>query len=284
MLLDLRWRQAFTRLALWFDGAKPEKSSSSYRRLASIVGWQKDFGKGTQTVGVEVMAGGGYGWGIIPNYSRFFGGNSGSNFIYADPTSPAMLAFPKGPILRSYGVNQVTPGNSQAGSFGGTSYWHLNLNVTIPIPAWSRPLIPDETICKPTAGGGDRCETLAEFIKNQSGTTAKSFLTTVYKNKGLTKSEAEQKAAGELKGVSTIVGYIVDRANLYAFKPLIMADGGNVYGPGALSSQARFSVGGGVQFVLVTAKFEAGYLRSVPTFAGQGSGNFVVRLVFQNLF
>jgi hypothetical protein len=64
-----------------------------------------------------------------------------------------------------------------------------------------------------------RSENVKYEFKKQSGTTAKSFLTTIYKNNGLTKSEAEQKAADDLKGVSTIVGYIVDRANLYAFNP-----------------------------------------------------------------
>jgi hypothetical protein len=57
-----------------------------------------------------------------------------------------------------------------------------------------------------------------------------------------------------------------------------------VYGPDVSASPVRFSLGGGLQFVLVTAKFEAGYLRSVPTLAGQSTGNFVMRLTFQNLF
>lgn len=284
MLLDLRWLQSFTRLSLWFDAAVPEKPFSTYRRMASTVGWQRDFGRSTQSIGFEAVAGGGHGWGSIPNYARFFGGNSGSDFIYANPASPAMFGFPSGPILRSYGHNQLASLNATTASLGGTSYWYFNLNVAIPIPRVSRPLIPQERICFDTPDGSEKCLTISEIIKDQVSKSGKSFLTTLYKGKGLSKTEAEQKAGSDLKGISNIVGYIVDRANLYAIKPLVMTDGGNIYVPNVSSSPVRFSMGGGVQFVLVTAKFEAGYLRSVPTLAGQSSGNFVMRLTFQNLF
>jgi len=284
ILLDLRWLQSFTRLSLWFDGDVPEKPFSTYHRIASTVGWQRDFGRGTQSIGFEAVAGGGHGWGPIPNYARFFGGNSGSGFIYANPASPAILAFPAGPILRSYGHNQVASVNARTASLGGTSYWYFNLNVAIPIPPLSRPLIPRESVCFDTPDGNEKCLTIPEIIKDQVSKSGKSFLTTLYKGKGLSKTEAEQKAGSDLKGISNIVGYIVDRANLYAIKPLVMTDGGNVYAPDVSASPVRFSMGGGLQFVLVTAKCEAGYLRSIPTLAGQSSGNFVIRLTFQNLF
>lgn len=284
MLLDLRWLESFTRLSLWFDAAVPEKPFSNYHRIASTVGWQRDFGRGTQAIGLEAVAGGGHGWGSIPNYARFFGGNSGADFIYANPASPAMLGFPTGPVLRSYGHNQVASSNASGASLGGTSYWYVNLNVAIPIPPLSRPLIPRESICFDTRNGVEKCSTMSQIIKDQVSKSGKSFLATFYKGKGLSKTEAEQKAGNDLKGISSIVGYIVDRANLYAIKPLIMADAGNVYGPDVSASPERFSVGGGLQFVLVTAKFEAGYLRSTPTVAGQSTGNFVMRLTFHNLF
>jgi len=195
-----------------------------------------------------------------------------------------MLGLPTGPILRSYGQNQVASLNARTTSLGGTSYWYFNLNAAIPIPPLSRPLIPRENICFDTPDGNEKCLTIPEIIKDQVSKSGKSFLTTLYKGKGLSKTEAEQKAGSDLKGISNIVGYIVDRANLYAIKPLVMTDGGNVYAPEVSASPTRFSMGGGVQFVVVTAKFEAGYLRSIPTLAGQSSGNFVMRLTFQNLF
>jgi hypothetical protein len=284
MLLDLRWLQNFTRLSVWFDADLPERPFSTYHRIASTVGWQRDFGRGTQSIGFEALVGGGQAWGAIPNYSRFFGGNSGSDFIYANPASPAMLGFPTGPTLRSYGHNQLASLSASKASVGGTSYWYFNLSLAIPIPPLSRPLIPRDRICFDTPDGDEKCLAISEIIKDQVNKSGKSFLTTLYKGKGLSNTEAQRRAGSDLKGISNIVGYIVDRANLYAIKPLIMTDCGNVYGPDVSASPVRFSLGGGLQFVLVTAKFEAGYLRSVPTLAGQSTGNFVMRLTFQNLF
>jgi hypothetical protein len=44
------------------------------------------------------------------------------------------------------------------------------------------------------------------------------------------------------------------------------------------------ALGGGLQFNVVVAKFEAGYMRTVRRLPGDERGNFVVRLVFERLF
>ena len=43
-------------------------------------------------------------------------------------------------------------------------------------------------------------------------------------------------------------------------------------------------MGGGIQFTVVTARFEAGYMRTLNPSSGDDRGNFFLRLTFQNLF
>src|SRR5262249_20909741 len=56
------------------------------------------------------------------------------------------------PLIRSLGENQGGIGNSV---LGGTSYWHANVNLSIPVPAWSRPLIPHEWVARSAKRAGD---------------------------------------------------------------------------------------------------------------------------------
>jgi hypothetical protein len=54
--------------------------------------------------------------------------------------------------------------------------------------------------------------------------------------------------------------------------------------PGNLDNQTRYAIGGGLQLTIVVAKFEAGYMYGAKRIGGDPPGNFVMRLVFQNLF
>ena len=63
-----------------------------------------------------------------------------------------------------------------------------------------------------------------------------------------------------------------------------MFDAARINAPGSLDNRTRFAVGGGLQFTMVVARFEAGYLRTVRRLEGDSHGNFILRLVFQNLF
>jgi hypothetical protein len=61
-------------------------------------------------------------------------------------------------------------------------------------------------------------------------------------------------------------------------------DAARLSAPESSRSQTKFAVGGGIQFTIVIAKLEAGYMRSLRRLPGDDKGNFVMRLYFQNLF
>jgi hypothetical protein len=285
-----------SKIGVWVDGGSPETISGSYRRAASILAYAKDFEIADhQAISLEVLVGGGNSWGTVPLYSRYFGGNSLNNFLYESTDSRALSTMPEGPLLRSLGNGQATTltGTTQ---LGGTSYWHANANVALPISRWSRPLIPNVTIdglvkkdanCKlilDTDGNpipDDR--TLGQVLKSQ-GACSKNTLGKLFQKQGLSADEAKAKAEVELKDINSILAYLSDRANLVSVKPLVLFDAARLYNNGLQNTGVRYGVGGGFQLTVVVAKFEAGYVYGVRRFPGDAPGNFVVRLVFQNLF
>jgi len=167
--------KGFMRAVLWFDGGALDRDRGSYSRVAALVGYGKDFPiprkkefhkirppelggiecwtsypqdpkKNEATLGVEILAGLGHSWGDVPEYARFYGGAAAGQFLYDEPSAQSLTAFPSGPLLRSLGQNRagvVGPGGLVR---GGTSYQHVNVNISFPIPAWSRPLIPHEWV------------------------------------------------------------------------------------------------------------------------------------------
>jgi hypothetical protein len=56
--------------------------------------------------------------------------------------------------MRTLGRNEGGIGNANL-ALGGTSYWHANVNISIPVPAWSRPLIPHEWVTLSPKRAGD---------------------------------------------------------------------------------------------------------------------------------
>jgi hypothetical protein len=155
----------------------------------------------------------------------------------------------------------------------------VNLNVTLPIRAWSRPLIPDEDV----SDINNQPLTLRQLLKNQIDVSGPSLLRATLKREGLSDEEATRKAHQILQEVAPATHFIIDQANLYSVKPLLMFDAAGLSDRGG-ASETWFAAGGGLQLTVVIAKLEAGYMRTIsgPTF-GQ-DGNAFVRLVFQNLF
>ena len=169
LLLDGVVKKGFIRAAVWFDGGAPNIPHSHYGRLAGVAGYGKEFivsrkkqihkihledfdldcwtayanepRRNEQTVGLEVIVGAGRTWGDVPEYGRFFGGNQSGQFLYDELTSPAIQGFPSGPLIRSVGQGRAGIGSS-GGILGATSYWHANVNVSLPNANWSVPLIP----------------------------------------------------------------------------------------------------------------------------------------------
>jgi hypothetical protein len=177
------------RAAAWFEKSSLEQRPDSYRRFAALVGYGKDFvisrrrdfhqisppelnkpcwtsypdlkpgetRKNEPTIGVEILAGLGRTWGEVPGYARFFAGSPSGQFLYDELSMPSITRFPFGPVIRSLAQNQGGIPNLGNVIRGGTSYWHANVNVSIPMPAWSRPLIPhDEWVAVSKKSAEDR--------------------------------------------------------------------------------------------------------------------------------
>ena len=169
------------------------------------------------------------------------------------------------PTIRSFGEGQAMS-HSQSGR-GSSGYWNLNLNISLPIPWLSAPLIPNEEIAPGL--------TLKRLLKNKAGDSV-AYYAVQLEDEGLSPAEALAKAKAMYGEVRPAIEFIADRANVYSLKPLLLFDlagqeGGHV--------QSAF--GGGLQLTIVTAKMEAGYME---TLSGGSGGNFFARIVFQNIF
>jgi hypothetical protein len=184
-LADGSLAKGLARAAFWIDRGAPDGGRASYHGVATRFGYGKEFiiprrrefrkisppelgGQECWTsyaedpknnepaVGMELLAGFGRASGRVPRYAAFWGGNPTGQFLYDELSAPAMTGFAAGPILRTLGQNQagIVTGAGLSSS-GGTSYWHANLNVSVPVPAWSRPLIPHEWVTVSKMGEGD---------------------------------------------------------------------------------------------------------------------------------
>jgi hypothetical protein len=303
-LVDGRIADGTWRVGAWLEANAPEKNSfGAYQRLAILGGYQGEFGKSEQTVGVEVLAGAGHAWGEVPDYGRFYGGNGMGSFLYDSPSAVSLRAMPSGPLLRSFGRAQAGARNAALGVRGGTSYWHFNANVTIPIPKLSCPLIPaialnddalgdnsSANLCsvrRPPAG----VKTLKDSLKGMVN-TGESFLSADIADEliaaGMSdtsaEAEATKRAARIFRDIRPAMSYLTEKANLYAVKPLFMLDVGRVGIVGLEHERTRVGLGGGIQLVVAIAKFEVGYVGTVRRLPSEPAGNFILRIVFQNLF
>lgn len=206
VLADGNVARGLTRAAFWLDGGSRDHGGGSYARYAALVGYGKEFvlprteqlhkiappslggrecwttlpedaEKNPASFGVELLAGAGRIWGDEPEYARFYGGAPPGQFLYDELSAQSVTSFPAGPVLRSAGQAQAGVPVAGGVARGGTSYWHANLNVSIPVRAWSHPLIPHEwvSLSAPTAdetelsaqipAGGKVCRDLKSTVK-----------------------------------------------------------------------------------------------------------------------
>jgi hypothetical protein len=303
-LVDGRIWDGFSRAGVWIESAKGPNASANYQKLALLSGYEKEFGRGNQTVGLELLSGFGKTWGSPPVYARFFGGSNSGNFLFDGPDGPG-TNFPTGPLLRSYGRNEASSGlgSPTTNNLGATVYWHANVNLTVPVRRWSRRLIPDEDVVftDPDTGTTQviKLSTLLEnfTVKSATNTLTDTLMDDIIadlmkKDPNLSEDEAVQlalpiaaKQAEKIinRDVAPTMKFISRHANLYAVKPLIMTDAAWLRAPFG-EGIYRFAAGGGIQVTMVIARAEFGYMRSLPVVSGEPKGNFVFRLTFQNLF
>ena len=271
----------FLRAAVWEDNGWLNGSAGAYQRLVGRIGYAKEIPlTDNQTLGLELVVGAGKVWGNAPAQSRFFGGNSPGQFLYDSPAASTLLNVPGGPILRSFGEGQAGL-RTGGGVRGGDAFWHVNLNLALPIRRFARALIPNELTDIEDENGNPT--SLKHLLRNQIDVTGPSMLAATLMQEGLSESEANAKAERILGEIQPATHYLINDANLYALKPLLMFDAAGLSGGGA-ASQTWLAAGGGLQLTVVIAKLEAGYMHTLsgPTFGHRG--NFFFRLVFQNLF
>lgn len=274
----------FLRAVVWEDNARLiGDGGGSYQRLVGRVGYAKEIPLfPNQTIGLELLAGGGILWGDAPEYARFFGGNSSGQFLYDSPSSEALLNMPAGPLIRSFGEGAAGFRTPSGGLEGGNAFWHMNLNLTFPIPSLSHALIPNELTDIEDANGNRI--SLKQLIRRQIDVTGTNMLAGTLKNEGINSAEADKEAEKILDEIRPATHFIIDSANLYSIKPLLMVDVAGMTGRDNSLHNTWLAFGGGVQVTVVIAKFELGYMYTLsgPTFHNRE--NVFGRIVFQNLF
>ncbi len=276
LVADGRLFGGFSRVAVWFDVNRPD-AGTGYHRLAGMFGFEKELALApNQSIGVEAVLAGGRSWGNVPRYAGFYGGNNSASLLYEEFDSPSLSAMPSGPVVRSLGASQAAAPAPGQRNLRGTSYWGVNLNVSVPVPAWARPLIPDIDV-------GDGL-TLRRVLTSQVRTSRSMLEANLKGQRGLSEEEARREADSIIGEIQPTVDFIADQANLFSIKPLVMLDAARIGASGSSGNRVRVAIGGGIQLTVVIAKFEAGYMRTVRGLDQDDRGNVVTRLVFQNLF
>ncbi|WP_414663651.1 hypothetical protein [Horticoccus sp. 23ND18S-11] len=275
-----RWL-GFFRAAVWQDTLSAGPAGTA-QRLSARAGYAREIAVGVnQSAGLELIAGAGQTWGNLAQPRRFFAGGGQGQFLYESAGGPTLATMPDGPLLRSLGKAQGSLRSKPGTAIGGTSYWHLNLNVALPIPPWSRPLIPNEATDLPGPDGTPL--TLKQLLRTQIAQTGPNLLQSTLETKdGLSPDEARRQAAQVFDQIRPAAHFVIDQANIFAVKPLLLIDAAGL----AASPQhaSWLAAGAGVQLTIVTAKFELGYMRTLsgPTYGSQG--NVFARLGFERLF
>lgn len=274
LLLDGRIADSTTRFGLWYAGGFPN-NAGSYQRLQFFSGAFKDVLVATnQSFGVQVLAGAGHIWGAAPQYARFFAGNNNANFLYQ--STDTLLTQPPLPVVRSFGTREAGV-NIPSTISGATTFWNVSATVSIPVPFWSRPLIPDETVLDPNV-------TLKHVLKTSGTTSARNLLAATLKAQGLSSQEAAKQAAKIIdRDIAPAITYIADHANIFSVKPIVLFDLAQQSASG-LTGRHVESFGSGLEFMLVTVALEAGYARTLNRLPGDRAGNVFVNLQFRNFF
>jgi hypothetical protein len=273
----------FLRAAVWEDNAWLTGAGGSYQRLVGRLGYAKEVPVSpNQTIGLELLAGGGKVWGDAPEYARFFGGNSAGQFLYDSPSSEALLNMPAGPLIRSFGEGKAGFRTLGGGVRGGNAFWHVNLNLTLPIPPLAHALIPNEPTDIEDANGHPI--SLKQLLRKQIDVTGPNMLTATLKKEGMNAADAEKEADKILDEIRPATHFIIDYANLYSIKPLLLFDAAGMTRSGGNSGETWLAAGGGVQVTVVIAKLEFGYMHTLNGQTFGKRGNVFGRLVFQNLF
>jgi hypothetical protein len=282
---DSRIGDGFARFGAWLDGGFPSQGGA-YQRLAAQGGYSTEIGAGHDTVGLEAIAGSGYAWGNPPESSRFFGGSAAGDFLYGSVNSPQVKALPLGPTLRSFGEQQAGLRGANGLVSGGNFYWHLNLKLALPIAGWSQPLIPNEVVADPTTEDPILLPELVKRVTNAGLNSSVGAIEQDLIRRGYPKNPETRRMARKVfeNEVAPSINYLVDRANLYSVKPILLFDLAQISGGDGLGSKVWAGVGGGIQVNVVNARLETGYMQTIAPATDSSTGNFFLRFLFQDFF
>jgi hypothetical protein len=100
-------------------------------------------------------------------------------------------------------------------------------------------------------------------------------------------TSAKRRARPEIeelfaRDILPVTSFIADHANIFAVKPLVIFDVARLND--RTGGRTRWSAGGGLQFDVVLARFELGYLAAGSRAPGDAKGNFIARLVLKRFF
>jgi len=281
-LIDGKPGKSFTRLAIGYDAAIPGAKTNlkKYQRFVSKIGYSTFVGSGHNNWHIETILGLGYSWGSIPAYNQFYAGNIAQDFLYEPFKQIDNQALLNGPLIRSLGEKESGVASTVAGIRGGTSFWHLNMNIAIPVSKWAKPLIPDITISEEP-----RVVTLRSALKAQSETTKNFILEDLIANHNFPDNEETEAKADEIvnRDIRPTLNYLSDRANIYSIKPLILFDIGRLNNR-ELPGKTWTAAGLGIQLTIVVARLDAGYMYTISPSSDASKGNFFLRFVLQNFY
>lgn len=278
---DGRAGNGFARLGVWFNAGVPRKDINlqSYQRIGGKLGYAVPIGRGHNIVDLETSAGLGYTWGTPPPYSSYFAGSESPGFLYAPLQSLATMPFPSGPVIRSLGEREGGLFPASVANTGGTSYWGINLNFSIPITKWSRPLIPDIVIQEE-----DPHITMRSAVKGQVNTAESFIADDLALNQGLS-DDAVDSAAERIvnRDIRPTINYLADKANIYSIKPVLYFDLGEISNHRA-DNRVWAATGAGLQINIVNARLDIGYIQTLSPKSDASKGNFLLRFSVQNFY
>jgi hypothetical protein len=281
-LADGRPGKSFTRIGIWFDAAIPDAvgNISNYQRLVTRVGYAQFLGSGHNSALLETVAGAGYTWGTAPTYSQYVAGNSNHNFLYESMNSIHSRSMQNGPLLRSLGENEGGLSTVNGRTVGGNSFWHLNLNFSVPIAAWAKPLVPDVVI-----SDEERVITLRSALKGQANTAANFIYDDLVNNHGYPDNDATDSTANAIvdKDIRPTINYLADRANVYSIKPVLLFDIARL-ADRSLQAKTFTAAGLGLQMTIMIARLEIGYMYTLSPSDYSQRGNLFFHFVLQNFY
>ena len=271
-----------TRLGLWFDAGVPKKNTAleAYQRISGRLAYATVLGSGHQNVDAEVMIGGGYTWGSPGAYNQYFVGNTAGNFLFTPVQSVQIREHPEGAIVRSIGEREGTLRGTGAVITGGRTFWHVNLNFSIPVSRWARPLIPDIVISEEP-----RRMTLRSALKGQVASAKNFILDDLVSVNGLADDEKTEAIADRIinRDIRPTLNYLADRANIYSVKPLLLFDIGRL-GDRSFKSITWLAAGLGIQVKIVVARLDLAYMHTLSPSEYSGTGNLFVRFILENFY